>query len=165
MHPEARDWVAQHAPPGSCTTVEIGARDINGTIRDLFTGDYTGIDVVDGPGVDVVADAIAWQPPAPVDVVVCCEVLEHVAEWRSVLWAAIGWLRPGGRLIVTAAGPSRAPHSAVDGGPLRDGEHYAGIDPDDLARVLGQFGEAIVAERAAVGDVYAVLTTEALARC
>jgi hypothetical protein len=37
--------------------------------------------------------------------------------------------RPGGLLIITAAGPGRAEHSGADGGPLRPGEHYRNISP------------------------------------
>lgn len=121
------------------TVVELGSLDINGTVRPLF-GDadyYTGVDLVEGPGVDVVADAAEWQPSAPVDCVVCCEVLEHAANWEAILRNAHAVLRGGGVLVVTAAGPGRGPHSAVDGNALRDGEHYENIDPDVLADVLG----------------------------
>ena len=81
MHPEARAFVAGVARrAGARWVVELGARDLNGTVRDLFPSarGYTGVDLVAGPGVDVVADAADWRPrePAP-DLVVCCEVLEH----------------------------------------------------------------------------------------
>ena len=36
--------------------LEIGSYDVNGTIRNLFASEnYVGVDLVEGPGVDVVA--------------------------------------------------------------------------------------------------------------
>ena len=66
MHPEARAFVAAAAtrlPPGP--VVELGARDFNGSVRDLFPGApaYVGVDLAPGAGVDVVADAADWRPP------------------------------------------------------------------------------------------------------
>lgn len=140
MHPEAEEFV-RHAVEEMgpfASTVEFGSLDVNGTIRHLFTGGYVGVDRAPGPLVDVVADACQWQPDELVDCVVCCEVLEHLAEWPGLLASAAGALRPGGVLILTMAGPGRGPHSAIDGNALRDGEHYANIDPGDLVTVLGE---------------------------
>jgi hypothetical protein len=67
-------------------------------------------------------------------------------------------LAPGGRLVVTAAAPPRAPHSAVDGGPLRPGEHYRNVDPDALGawlRGVGFVCETLEAHPDR-GDVYAL---------
>jgi hypothetical protein len=59
MHSEAREFVARHARPSpGLLVLDIGGRDMNGTVRDLWPGaDYTAMDITDGPGVDVVADA------------------------------------------------------------------------------------------------------------
>lgn len=134
MHDAAYEWVAQHAIGGS--VLEIGGRDINGSVRCLFGSEYTSIDLVDGPGVDVVADVTEYEPRDEFDVVVCCEVLEHTEA--DIIGAAHRLLRKGGTLIFTAAGPGRAPHSAVDGGLLRQWEVYRNIDRDFLvAKLLG----------------------------
>lgn len=140
MHSAAREWVAAHALPGD--VLEIGSRNINGTVRDLFPGDYTGLDISEGPGVDVVADVTEWTTRKRFDVVVCCEVLEHTDA--PIIDAAHRLLRKGGTLILTAAGPGREPHSAVDGGPLRPGEWYANIDPDELRVALSGWSEVTV---------------------
>lgn len=138
MHAEVEDFVRRAVDElGPFTrTVEFGSLDINGSIRHLFTGDYIGVDREPGPLVDVVADACQWEPDESVDCVVCCEVLEHLAEWPDLLASAARALRPGGVVILTMAGPGRGPHSAVDGNAVRDGEHYANIEPADLALVL-----------------------------
>lgn len=141
MHAEAAQFVARHASGEPIDVVEIGSLDINGTVRHLFPyADWHGIDVVAGPGVDEVADGATWQPAGLVDLVVCCEVLEHTSSWREIVANAARMVRSGGRVILTAAGPGRAPHSAVDGGPVRDGEYYANVDPAELGEALSAAG-------------------------
>ena len=41
------------------SVLEIGSYDVNGTVRKLFAaaGHYVGVDLVEGPGVDVVGSA------------------------------------------------------------------------------------------------------------
>lgn len=156
MHPEAFAWVRKHAR-SAAHVVECGSRDINGSVRPLFGCDrYTGVDVVNGPGVDVVADFADWKPDTPVDAVVCCEVLEHAETAEALVTHALDMLEPGGRLIVTAAANPRTPHSAVDGGALRDGEWYQNIDPADLRRWLSSASWSTVEHNTDAGDVYAV---------
>lgn len=156
MHEGAHDFVRRtiervEAGP----VVEIGGRWINGQIRDLFNGaPYTSVDLLAGPGVDVVADAYVWRPDSPVAAVVCCEVLEHTPAPEGLISAAFEMLRPGGLLILTAATNPRAPHSGLDGMGLREGEHYANIDPIDLAEWLRPFGRAQI-QCTLDGDVYA----------
>jgi hypothetical protein len=158
MHADARAFVAEACrrwPPRG-PVYEIGSRDINGGVRDLFAGlEYLGVDCAPGRGVDVVADALSYRPAWHPATIVCCEVLEHTAEAAGILSHAARLLEPGGRLFVTTAGPSRAPHSAVDGGRLRPGEYYAGISTNTLA--LWLVGAALeILELVAHGeDVYA----------
>jgi SAM-dependent methyltransferase len=137
--------------------VEVGSRDINGEVRSLIdAGTYVGIDLEDGPGVDVVADCRFWEPPWKASLVVCAEVLEHAPDPREVVDACIGYLRPGGRLIITCAGPGRAPHSGHDGGGVQADEHYANVDPADLEKWLAEDLEAVRVEFKAIPcDVYA----------
>lgn len=156
MHAEALSYVEQFATDDDIRVIEVGSRDINGSPRPLFpNAQYLGIDVEPGRGVDVVADGTTWGPTGKKpDVVVCCEVFEHTPDWLQIIHNAHVMLKVGGRFIVTAAGPSRTPHSAVDGGALRDGEFYENIDPDELDKALtALFTDVEVVERG--GDVYA----------
>jgi hypothetical protein len=136
VHPAARAWVARHAPDSPADVVDIGGRNINGSVRDLFTGGYLTVDLAPGPGVDVVADFTTWTPESPVPVAVCCEVFEHSEQWRAICWHAAEILTDDGTFLLTAAGPGRAPHSGHDGGPVQAGEWYRNIEPGELDQAL-----------------------------
>jgi hypothetical protein len=143
VHEQAYQFVAEHAPDGARRVLDIGGRNINGSPRALFPDAevYRVLDIAEGPGVDVVADAATWIPDDTYDVVVVCEVFEHTAVWPAIAATAYAACAPGGLLITTMAGPGRAPHSAVDGGPvLYDGEHYANVPATELHRVLVEVG-------------------------
>lgn len=164
MHPEARAFVAAHAPrPGLDelgSVLEIGGQVMNGTIRDLFDGaDYLSLDIVDGPGVDIVADAATWRPLDPdrrFDVVVCCEVLEHTPDWRAIIQTAHDVLAPRGRLILTCAGPGRPPHSGRGPWALEDGEWYRNIAPEELEGALRLTGFISASVTVAAQDLHAL---------
>jgi hypothetical protein len=170
MHREASEFVAHVAAilPAGLRVVEFGSRDVNGSIRGCFAGaaSYLGIDAMPGPGVNLVMDA-AWFDGClglgRFDVVVCCETLEHARDPGAICRAAYNVLTPGGVFIATAANEKREPHSAIDGGKLRDGEPYQPItrsmltrdkDPDD--GLLGQFRAVLIREFDAHGDIYAL---------
>ena len=147
MHTEALAWVFQWRGPLTHDTkvVEFGARNINGSVRELFAGvgEYVGVDLEPGRGVDVVHDAATVDlGHGTYDVVVCCEMLEHTPDGASVVANALRHLRPQGRFVATAAGPGREPHSADDGGDLADGEHYGNVDPGELDQWLSDAGFA-----------------------
>lgn len=140
MHPEAHEWVSRFATTARVSVLDIGGRNVNGSVRHLFPNadPYVSIDLYAGPDVDVVADIVMWESEDVFDVVVCCEVLEHAADWRSIITAARRRLKPAGRFIMTCAGPGRAPHSALDGGFVRAGEHYGNVSLEELQDCLAQ---------------------------
>jgi len=160
MHTEAFEWVRTHVPTESVGVLDIGGRNINGTCRDLFpfATSYTGLDITEGPGVDVVADAATWTPDREYDVVVCTEVFEHTSVWPDICRTAHKACKPGGLLILTMAGPGRAPHSAFDGGHLRPGEYYGNVEPEELRAVLEECGwnDIVIDSLVSSSDVRAV---------
>lgn len=171
MHPTAFAYVRQAAeeyaaaePPRlELRVLELGSRrDACGGewVRRAFRGatQHLGIDKRAGHGVDVVADAATWRGdglPAP-DVVLCCEVFEHAPEWPRILENAAELVRPGGVLILTCAGPARAPHG-VDGGELPAGEFYRPIVAAMLGAILEALGLEVLelVDNHEAGDVYA----------
>lgn len=167
MHVQAHDFVARHARTvRPASVLEIGSYDVNGSVRPLFPSAiaYHGIDVVDGPGVDEVADAADWRAARTFDVVVTTEVLEHAPRWRDILRNAWDALAPGGMLLVTCATDPRPPHSAVDGWALRDGEWYENVSPAPLRELVHGWSAASWELEVALdrGDLYARVTRPAV---
>lgn len=159
MHPAASEWVRRWAPSGGLDVLDIGGRDVNGTVRDVFDPEcrWEVVDLLDGPNVTWVGDVLDFCPGKLYGVVLYLEVAEHTPDWAEHLRVARDCLTDGGVLVFTAAGPDRAPHSAVDGGPIRPGEHYANIDPGALTATLRQlFGWSSVHMTDDGADVRAV---------
>jgi SAM-dependent methyltransferase len=160
MHPQAFAFVEQAVkttPMRDGLVVEIGGRNINGTIRALFKErPYVSLDITDGPGVDVVADGATYRPKKSPAVVVCCEVLEHTAAAEAICRNAHRILMPGGVFIVTAATEGRPEHSAVDGGPRRSDEFYRNVSFNALRAWLKPFKNAYLTANHVQADIYAV---------
>lgn len=147
MHPEVLEWVRRFATDEPVVVLDIGGRDMNGSCRALFPNStYVSLDIADGCGVDVVADAATWVPDRAYDVVVCAEVFEHTPVWPAMCGTAYAACRPGGVFVVTCAGPGRHPHSGRCAGPLQPGEYYRNLDVADLRSKLEDagFGEVQV---------------------
>lgn len=163
MHDAAYRFVASNAGlvwPGM-RILEIGSYDVNGSVRPIFAGAaYHGIDLRPGPGVDEVADGATYDGGEAYDLVVTTEALEHAALPRALIDTAWRALRPGGRLILTAAGTGRDPHGC-DGGWLPPTESYTNIDPADLQSWLADWIGVQVVYNAIDRDVYAVATRPA----
>lgn len=143
MHPQALNFYYQHLNPlPPLTVVEFGSCDMNGTVRSVYPQalSWLGVDRQEGPGVDVVADAASWVTADRFDICVIAEVFEHTPFWRDILTTAHLVLNDGGILLASCATGNRPPHSAVDGGALRDGEFYENVDPDDLWLALDKQG-------------------------
>jgi SAM-dependent methyltransferase len=162
MHHAAATWLRSVLVAAAPTrVVEIGARNINGSVRDLLPHpgptSYVGVDIGAGPGVDVVADGATFVPTESPDVVVCAETLEHAPNAAAIVQNALAMVVPGGRVVITCAGPGRAPHSAQDGGPLREGEFYRNLASAEIVSwAPGAIVEAAV-DRERIGDTYVVL--------
>lgn len=142
--------------------VEFGSLNVNGSAREVIDAlSWWGIDLVNGEGVDQVADAARWDPPDGVyiDTVVCTEVLEHTPDGAAICANAYRILAPGGVFLVTCAGPGRTPHGAHGQLHPAAGEWYAGVTVTQLAGWLHDAGfvhQAVVAESWQQRDVWAL---------
>lgn len=145
MHADAFSWTERvfntwyKEEMGKLKVLEFGSLDINGSIRSIFepvSSLYVGVDLQEGPGVDVLCGAHEFDSKEVFDVVVSCEVFEHTPLWKDIIDNAHRLLRPEGLFIATMAGEGRDPHSAVDGGPVLDWEYYGNVDFGELKRHL-----------------------------
>lgn len=106
MRREVYQWVAKvvGAERPEAPVLEVGARNVNGSIRSLFPpAGYLGIDLVAGPGVDRVLDILKAgdQFNSAFSTVVCCETLEHIKEpWAAIDIMAMA-LKPGGLFVAS----------------------------------------------------------------
>ena len=122
MHKEVLDWVYTSfhlvKTKDKNDILEIGSLDINGSVRsifDSFAASYLGLDMQDGPGVDLVADGATYELPEAYDVIVTAETFEHTPDWKKIIQQSYINLRPGGIFIATTPPEGRPPHSAIAG--------------------------------------------------
>lgn len=145
------------------TVLEVGSLDINGSVRRFFTDcDYTGIDLGEGKGVDVVAHITDYHRlnDGEYDVVISTEALEHDHAWFKSLVAMYRLLKPSGLLLITCAAPNRPEHGTVrtDAGfasPFT-ADYYRNISVEDFASVLpaNLFSKSYLGYRGDMDDLY-----------
>lgn len=96
---------------------------MNGSLRGLWpVKQYVVVDIIPGPGVDIVADVRAWQPTQQFDVVVCTSLLEHVREPEKVISTAAKCLKSKGTLLLT----THTVHMHAHGARGSDDDVYSG---------------------------------------
>lgn len=111
------DWCLQlghlltpHLQP-EAKVLEVGSRIVNGSLREVLGQtfpNWTGIDIMEGPGVDLLLDSTRiseYFPFASFDAVISTEMLEHCHNWRRAILEMIRVLRPGGLLLLTTRSP------------------------------------------------------------
>jgi SAM-dependent methyltransferase len=121
--------------------LEIGSYDVNGTIRSLFAGsaEYVGVDLTEGPGVDVVSFGHEYTSDTPFDATISGECFEHDPHWADSLATMIRLTRPGGLVAFSCASRGRPEHgttrSMVDYSPGTQSigyDYYRNLDADDI---------------------------------
>lgn len=93
--------------------IEIGSYDVNGSIRQLFTSpiEFTGVDLVAGPGVDVVCGGNEFNGASnSYDVAISCECFEHNPFWLETFCNMIRMVKPCGMVLFTCASRGRLEH-------------------------------------------------------
>lgn len=105
------DYLSEQELPKPARVLDVGSFDVNGSYRQFFTGpewDYTGLDVDDGPGVDLVVDQpYRWNIPSrSFDVVISGQAFEHIEFPWVTIHEVRRVLRPGGLccIVVPSAG-------------------------------------------------------------
>lgn len=141
MHPSVMNWARQAVPTQAIAgqrVLEVGALNVNGSLREVLEplgpASYVGVDASAGPGVDIVWDATRLTERLGVgrfDVVVCTEMLEHAADWRTVIEQLKAVLRHDGLLLLTCRGPGMPYHPYP--------EDYWRFSVMDIARAFTDF--------------------------
>jgi hypothetical protein len=103
-----RHYIERHADKLGDDVLEVGSRMTNKGAwwivnRDLAQGQWTGIDMQDGYGVDMIADIhdLPSEWAGRFSGVLCSEVLEHVARPWVALPKLAAVIRPSGWIVVT----------------------------------------------------------------
>jgi SAM-dependent methyltransferase len=86
--------------------LEVGAKDYGSTVsfRDLYRGEYLGVDLEAGKGVDQVVDlgaGLGGLPESHFALAICCSVLEHTPTPWVMAENLTRLLRPGGALYIS----------------------------------------------------------------
>ena len=96
----------------SSRVLEIGALNINGTVRTLFDkAHYTGIDIGEGDCVDEVCRGEDYPAAAnSFDVVLSTEVFEHAENWDLIFLNMMRMVKSNGLIAFSCAGRGRIQH-------------------------------------------------------
>lgn len=108
MHRESRglmDSMLTRAPFIQANVLDVGALDVNGNFRRLVENRgwrYTGLDMVGGKNVDVIADDPFHYPFADgdFDIVMSGSTAEHITAFWRWLPELVRLIRPGGFLAI-----------------------------------------------------------------
>jgi hypothetical protein len=101
-------YLKQRLPRAEGPILEVGSKDYGSTIafrRKLeYTGQYVGLDMAAGEGVDVVGDlsaSLCGLQPESFGLIICCSVLEHVKRPWDMAANIERLARPGGTVFIS----------------------------------------------------------------
>lgn len=93
--------------PTASPVLEVGSKAYGAFTTDFrktYPGEYVGVDLAEGEGVDAVVDlsrTLGSLPESHFDLVICCSVLEHVDQPYAMADNLVRLLRPGGRIYIS----------------------------------------------------------------
>ena len=129
--------------------LDVGSLDVNGNNRQFFEkSNYTGIDVIEGPNVDVISPLHEWKTRRRFDTIISTSHLEHDMYIDQTIAKMYKLLKAGGWLLIVACrawpkhgtksdGPKNAGNSQID----KDGwsEYYQNVTEEILKKHLEPF--------------------------
>lgn len=118
--------------------IEVGSYNVNGSLRPLVTAlgpsEYVGVDIMKGPGVDIICDAADLPnrfAPDSFDFVISTEMIEHVKDWRVIIHNLKNLCRAGGGILITTRSRGFFYHGYPD--------DYWRYEIDDLQYIFQDF--------------------------
>jgi SAM-dependent methyltransferase len=115
-HNEQRDFINYvkkiHSDKfNNVRVLDIGSLDINGNNRYAFNDyEYIGIDIGEGPNVDIVIRGHEYKDEKLFDVIISTECFEHDEFWDLTIKNGINLLKSNGLFIFTCATTGRLEH-------------------------------------------------------
>lgn len=98
--------------------LDIGSYDINGSLKYLFpNSDYTGVDLAEGPNVDVVESGDKYNTDKRYDITLSCECFEHNPQYLQTFQNMIYLTKANGLVVFTCATTGRPEHGTKNTSP------------------------------------------------
>jgi len=157
MHPGIIEFFIVNTEPSDFNNkriLEVGSRDVNGSIRPYILKisqpeSYTGVDMEAGKFVDVVLDAERLVDHFGVnvfDVVICCEMVEHVKNWQLIFGNLKRVLKPTGLMLLTTVMP---------GCPLHEfpSDHWR-YERSDMNKIFSDFQVLTIEADSEIHGIY-----------
>jgi SAM-dependent methyltransferase len=124
--------------------LEVGSLNINGSVRQFFEpGQYTGCDLGEGAGVDIVCEGHELPyPNESFDVVISCECFEHDRHWEKTFQKMIDLARKGGLVIFSCATIGRPEHGTTRTSPADapfTNDYYRNLREEDFDQFKSSF--------------------------
>ena len=121
--------------------LEIGSFDVNGNMRNLFNfcKTYTGLDLVNGPNVDIVMNGSDIDRlNKKFDIVISCECFEHAKNWNIIFEKMCKVANDNSFVIFSVASKGRIEHGTERSGnwqsPGNNDDYYLNLDKKDFIK-------------------------------
>ncbi len=118
--------------------IDVGSHNYNGNMsivaEKMNPKEYIGVDMIPGPGVDVVCLAENLVEKFGVesfDTVISNELMEHARNWREVISNMKRVLKPGGNILLTTRGKGFKIHAYP--------HDYWRYDVEDMKKIFSDF--------------------------
>ena len=137
-------------PERPLKVLEVGSYNVNGTVRDTFNPtkevEYLGVDVAEGPCVDVVCPGHLLEAADEFyDFIISCECFEHDMHYEKTLPNLIRMLSSKGGFLFSCATTGRPEHgtpatSPQDCPPTQEhsewSSYYKNLTEEDIRAVI-----------------------------
>lgn len=145
-HPAQQEYVrnlSKQFPQNfnNAKVLEVGSLDINGTMRSHFKDcDYTGVDVAEGPSVDLVCEGqLVDHPDGTYDTTGSCNCFEHNPFWVETFQNMYRMTKKDGLVFITVPTTGAPEHGTSNAkpedSPLTVGkgwEYYKNLTEEDF---------------------------------
>ena len=97
------------------SVLDVGSYDVGGSIKEYFIkNDYVGVDLAEGPNVDIVLDGSQLEKlNKKYDIVISCECFEHAENWEAIFLSMYKVCKEDGFVIFTCASRGRTEHGTL----------------------------------------------------